>query len=326
MLSTVLALALGSCFDGPHDMHTPSRCVSAPPRTALRCFVDPVWTTQEVHVQKRVVYGAAFNNATKKNETLTLDIYTPPTSDERTLRPAFVLVHGGSFESGSSTSDDEPAFAQNLVARGFVSVSINYRLTGAHYGLTSEQPPLDAAEDTRAAIRYLRKNAAALKIDPSRIGVAGDSAGAITSLYIGYVKDAAGEGHSGNPGFSSAVRVAVPISGELKSQAFCKIDGAGKPYDCKVDGKLDKTSDIDASSLPPLAMVHGTADPVVPYVNAQEVIAQATKVGLKHTLISIPGAKHVPFKELFTESTYLIDLMTFIVDAMDLAHAQCPHK
>ena len=48
-------------------------------------------------------------------------------------------------------------------------------------------------------------------------------------------------------------------------------------------------------------MVHGTLDLTVPYVNARAVIAQADKVGLMNTLITIPGAKHVPFHELFTE-------------------------
>ena len=72
-------------------------------------------------------------------------------------------------------------------------------------------------------------------------------------------------------------------------------------------------------------MVHGTADLTVPYVNAQEVITRAAAVGISNLLISIPGAGHVPFQQLFTDSTYLTDLMTFLVDAMDLEHAQCPH-
>ena len=326
LLPCFTTLALGGCFGRvPHDMHTTSKCVAPPAAPSPSCFVDPVYSTKELQVRHHVVYGANFNNQTRKNQTLTLDIYQPPASDTRSARPAMVLVHGGSFETGSSISDDEPAFAQNLVTRGFVAVSINYRLTGAFYGLESEQPPLDAAEDARAAIRYLRKNAASLRIDVDRIGIAGDSAGAITSLYVGYVKDAAREGSSGNPGFSSAVRVAVPVSGELKAQAFCKINSMGEPYDCQVDGTLDKTSDIDSSKLPPLAMIHGTSDSIVPYVNAQAVIAQANKVGLENLLITIPGAQHVPFEQLFTQGTYLVDLLEFLVKAMDLDHAQCPH-
>ena len=200
---------------------------------ASTCFVDPVWPDGAVGVKYGIPYGSNFNNQTGKVQELTLDLYTPPVSDTRTARPAAVLVHGGSFETGSSVSDDEPAFALQLATRGFVVVSINYRLTGDHYGLESEQPPLDAAEDTRAAIRFVRKNAAAWKVDTDRVMVAGDSAGAITSLYIGYVGDAAGEGKSGNPGLSSAVRAAVPVSGELKAQAFCKgFLPDGQPFGC----------------------------------------------------------------------------------------------
>lgn len=289
------------------------------------CFVDPVFNDADIIVTSGIPYGSNFNVMTQKNQTLTLDLYTPPDSDKRSLRPAFVLVHGGSFETGDSTSDGEPDFARVLATRGYVVVSINYRLTGQYYGLTHEQPALDAAEDARAAIRFVRKHAAYARVDTNRISIGGDSAGAITSLYVGYVKAAAGEGHSGNPGFSSQVRAVVPVSGELRSEAFCRgLYPDGAPYDCAVNGTLNKVSDIDSAKLPPLAMVHGTLDLTVPYVNAKAVIAQANKVGLLNKFVTIPGAKHVPFHELFTESTYLHDLMTFLVQAMDLKHAQCP--
>ena len=45
----------------------------------------------------------------------------------------------------------------------------------------------------------------------------GESAGGITGLFLGYVKDAQGEGNSGNPGFSSQVAAVVSISGELRA-------------------------------------------------------------------------------------------------------------
>jgi acetyl esterase/lipase len=292
---------------------------------ASTCFVDPVYNDADIVVTSGIPYGSNFNVMTQKNQTLTLDLYTPPDSDKRTMRPAFVLVHGGSFETGDSTSDGEPDFARVLATRGFVVVSINYRLTGAYYGLTKEQPALDAAEDARAAIRFVRKHAAYARVDTDRISIGGDSAGAVTSLYVGYVKAASSEGHSGNPGFSSQVRAIVSVSGELRSEAFCKgLYPDGTPYDCAVNGTLNKVSDIDRASLPPLAMVHGTLDLTVPYANAKAVIEQANKVGLLNTLVTIPGAKHVPFHELFTESTYLPDLMTFLVQAMDLKDAQCP--
>jgi len=291
------------------------------------CFVDQVWEFDELTIEKDIVYGSNFNPMTKTNQTLTLDLYTPPESDNRTARPAFVLVHGGSFETGNSQSDDEPEFAMRLASRGYVVVSINYRLTGTFYGLESEQPELDAAEDARAAIRFVRKNAKYGKVDVDRVAIGGDSAGAVTSLYVGYVKDASHEGNSGNPGYSSQVQAVVPVSGELKDEGFCRgLKDDGTPYDCAVEGKLNKVTDLHSSSQPPLCMVHGTDDLTVPYVNAKAVITQASKVGIENLLITIPGAKHVPFDELFNESNYFVNLLNFLVNAMNLKEAQCPSK
>jgi carboxylesterase type B len=91
--------------------------------------VDPVFSTHEIVVQKDIKYGSAYNNETKSTQILTLDAYFPPASDKRTARPAAVLVHGGSFETGDSRSDDEPVLAQNLVERGYVAVYVHTRLT-----------------------------------------------------------------------------------------------------------------------------------------------------------------------------------------------------
>ena len=49
-----------------------------------------------------------------------LSSYLPPSTDTRTHRPAAVLVHGGSFISGNSRSDEEPTLAYELVTRGYV--------------------------------------------------------------------------------------------------------------------------------------------------------------------------------------------------------------
>merc|ERR1712185_825878 len=103
--------------------------------------------------------------------------------------------------------------------------------------------PLSATEDARAAVRYVRMVAKDYRLDADRIMIEGDSAGAVTSLYLGYVKDAQGEGHSGNPGFRSDVRMVVAVSGELKNQAYCS---QIRPYPagCAVDGRIDHVGDI----------------------------------------------------------------------------------
>merc|ERR1712110_825197 len=95
------------------------------------------------------------------------------------------------------------------------------------------------------------------------------------------------EGSSGNPGFSSKVALSVPVSGELKDEAFCQ-SVVPKPSGCAVEGgpEYDYTNDVDGSSFQPaLLMVHGTADKIVPYANAQAVYQRAQSVGIKSKLI-----------------------------------------
>ena len=74
----------------------------------FNCFVDEAWPASDVQVTRDVAYGSNFNNVTGEVQTLLLDIYEPPLSDNRTLRPGVVLVHGGSFLGGDKTSDGEP--------------------------------------------------------------------------------------------------------------------------------------------------------------------------------------------------------------------------
>ena len=114
-----------------------------------------------------------------------------------------VWVHGGGFSAGdkSNGADWATAFAR----RGYVAVSIGYRLlaTGPCGG-TGPVPEhcytaaYAAQHDAQAAVRWLRKNAAFLGIDPNRIAMSGESAGAVTSLLVGWRSD--DPGTSGNPG------------------------------------------------------------------------------------------------------------------------------
>ena len=73
----------------------------------------------------------------------------------------------------------------------------------------------DAQEDLRAAVRYVRSVADDYNLDPDMIITFGSSAGAITSLFMAYAKEAQYEGDSGNPGFSSNSNAVISFSGEL---------------------------------------------------------------------------------------------------------------
>ena len=94
--------------------------------------------------------------------------------------PATVYVHGGSWVSGDY---DTGGFIINrigpaLAARGFVVVSVNYRL-----GPRGHWP--DQIVDVKCAIRYLRANAGRFHIDPAEIGAWGQSAGGHLVALLG---------------------------------------------------------------------------------------------------------------------------------------------
>jgi acetyl esterase/lipase len=100
-----------------------------------------------------------------------MDVYVPDTSHPRPL-PVAVHVHGGGYTSGARSagfyfSDIEPV----LLDRGYLVVSIDYRLAPAH-----RYP--SQIEDAKCAIRHLRANADLYGLDAGRIGVWGSSAGA----------------------------------------------------------------------------------------------------------------------------------------------------
>ncbi|KQQ27030.1 alpha/beta hydrolase [Methylobacterium sp. Leaf123] len=103
-----------------------------------------------------------------------LDVFVPTVPVERA--PVLVFFYGGSWNSGSK--DDYAFAAQALAAQGFVTVLPDYRL----------HPKVrfpDFLKDGAAAIAWVRDNIAAQGGDPSRIVLAGHSAGAYNAAMLG---------------------------------------------------------------------------------------------------------------------------------------------
>ena len=133
--------------------------------------------------------------------SLRLDLYTP--SEAPSGLPTLLYLHGGAWAVG----DKSDAVAERLmpiVANGFAVASVNYRL------IPSVRFPVPV-HDVKAAVRWLRANAAEYGLDPDRIAIGGVSAGghlaSLTALTAG---DAQLEGNVGDHlGVSSAVSAAV---------------------------------------------------------------------------------------------------------------------
>jgi len=248
-----------------------------------------------------LAYGSA-PDAQGNPQTLTLDMYRP-TGDTQTKRPAIVLVHGGGFIAGDSKNSAMVKMAKGFAKRGYVAVSIDYRLLGDG-NCAREDPPsqqcIDAAfaaqHDTQAAIRWLRRYATQYGVDPLRIAVGGGSAGAITALAVAV--NSGDVGASGNPGYSSRATAAVSISGVIPSNL-------GVPL-------------YDPSDTP-IIMFHGTADGSAPFADGVRTAADLSQAHVPVIFESLDGGGHVPMAQF--GDTIISQSVNFAYAIMDLAHA-----
>jgi para-nitrobenzyl esterase len=273
VVGLVLAVAVVAAGCGYHTF--------SPPGPAPLRYRDEVFTA--VTKTADVSYGSAVNQSGVTVD-LKLDVYRP-TGDTVTQRPAIVWIHGGGFSGGNRLSPEIVDQATVFAKKGYVTVSIAYRLVaGGCSAVTGGsgclQAIIDAQHDAQAAVRFLRRYAATYGVDPNRIAIGGTSAGAITALNVG--ANSEDPGTSGNPGFSSAVKAVSSLSG-------AKLGGAPQ-------------SATDAHSL----MFHGSSDFVVPYQWALNTQTDATAAGLVSYVTTYQGEGHVPYahrNEIISQTT-----------------------
>jgi para-nitrobenzyl esterase len=267
--------------------------VPEPPGTAPLRYRDQVF--DNVTVNSNLQYGSG-PNSQGAPVPLMLDMYRP-TGDTQTSRPALVWVHGGSFSGGDKTNVVPVDVANTFAKLGYVVVSINYRLLGSNCVADPSACSLAAIEakrDAQAAVRWLRANAATYGIDPTRIAIGGESAGAITATLVGLLSEDVGT--SGNPGWPSTVRAFVSVSGGVPSGFNLANSG-------------------DAPGL----FFHGTADTIVPSSWSVDTSKAMVNAGVIAVLELQDGAGHVPWAQY--RSLYLQQADWFLYWHLDLAHA-----
>lgn len=120
-------------------------------------------------------------------DCLSLNVWAPARAE---AAPVFVWIHGGSLTGGSGS---EPAYdGARLAAQGLVVVTINYRLGVlgylAHPQLSEESPDGVSGNygllDQIEALRWVRRNIASFGGDVDNVTIAGESAGALSVMYL----------------------------------------------------------------------------------------------------------------------------------------------
>ncbi len=231
-------------------------------------YLDRIF--EEVDIQKDIKFAESVNEKGEL-ETLKLDIYSPQ-GDEMENRPVILWIHGGGFRPGNDKSQSYIVeLAKRFSMKGYVGLSIDYRIREQPRE-NPEETIYDAVEDAGKALVWLRENAEALKIDPSKIIVAGGSAGGIlgTNLCL--------NDNNNIPG--------VEKSGII---VFVNLWGSPSPEWGEPD--VDKND-------PPVIIVHGTEDKLVAYSNSVKLKAELDKNNVKNELVTIQGAGHTPVKHM----------------------------
>lgn len=225
-----------------------------------------------------------------------LDVYLAD-SDEPV--PAIVYIHGGGWRAGSKNAI--PGFLAKAVSQGWASaISVEYRFTDV------ETHPAQVNDCIRA-IQYVRSKAKEWNIDPGRIGVTGGSAGGHLSLWVALHDDLA-DPDSDDPVArqSSRVTCAVPFAGPTDWSLLAEIEHGHPAYRQLLGyepgtpaGEMDAAKKVHVSPIthasgddPPVLIVHGDADNVVPIEHAERLDEKLDAAGADSELVVIEGAGH----------------------------------
>ena len=221
---------------------------------------DPVsaeWRRQpgaELKIDRDLAYSRV------SGKTLALDLYRmAPTP---TSAPVVVWIHDEGTLGGKNAS---PAVA--MIRPGGVAVaSIDYR-SGPGVTLAMQ------LDDVKAAVRWLRANAAEYDLDPAHIGVMGFGLGGQLAALAGTTGDPPSLTRGPDPGVSSRVQAVVDLAGPVTS------------------GGLDPASYVTPDDAPFL-ILHGTADRTVSTLQSQRLVSALKVDKVDSTLILPMAADH----------------------------------
>jgi acetyl esterase/lipase len=214
-----------------------------------------------------------------------------------------VFFHGGGWRRGSTRQF--MAFSTLLAQRGVIGMSAEYRLLQEDDGAI----PIDAVQDARSALRWVRSNAARLGCDTGRIGAGGGSAGGHLAMMTA-MKSAVDDPKDDlavDPRPEALVLFNAPVN----------FDDYPSPVPIAERRKLAPYYLVDAT-LPPTLMMQGTRDQTVSYKQAVAFRDKAKELGAKDvTLIPFEGRKHGFFNKGKGEPG---DFDASATDMMDFLH------
>ncbi|MCB0686489.1 MAG: alpha/beta hydrolase [Saprospiraceae bacterium] len=263
----------------------------------LLCSIS-AQTIGDDQIIENVVYGHAGDIQLK------CDIVKP--MDGEGPFPALLFFHGGGWQAGDKSHGHH--WIKQFAEHGYVGVTVGYRFA-PEFSWPAQ------IYDAKAAVRYLRQHASELNIDPNRIGVMGESAGAYLAMMVGLTNPGDNlEGKSGAEGFSSLVQAVVsyfgvtdftlarPVLspevmkgvmayyGKPLTQVLAEFMGTAEP-DQNLLRKMSPVTYVDRDD-PPILIFQGDADPFVTVAQANRLNDRLEENEVDHQLYIVEGGGH----------------------------------
>jgi acetyl esterase/lipase len=218
------------------------------------------------------------------NPQQTLDLYLPAAKPA----PLILWVHGGGWKA----NDKSWILVPYLVAKGYAIASINYRYS-------SEAIFPAQIQDANDALNFLLRNADEYGLDKNRVAVAGDSAGGHLALLLGLARDEGGFGADAGV----RPRAVIDFFGPTDFTVFTAPPPAGaedviaqllgaSPRDRPDLAKAASPVTYVTAASPPVLILHGDRDDVVPPGQSQVIADLLKKANVSAELVIIPGAGH----------------------------------
>ena len=254
-----------------------------------------------------VVQNVPFPTVDGQSELL--DVYTPRTPAPAGGFPVMIAIHGGGWRRL-----DKTGFGlrnANVFTRdGYVVVAPNYVLSAKG----SPSWPVNF-EDVQAAVRWVRSNAGTMGFNANEIVAEGESAGANLAALLGtYSTQSTGDT------VSSAVDAVVAVStptdlttlySESPDAGFAAAQFLGGTPE-QVPANYIAASPIDHVSPgdPPMLLIHGRQDPLIPVSQSKEMQAALTAAGIRNELLLVNGGHGLDFPAHF--SNLVPDVLEFL--------------
>lgn len=209
-----------------------------------------------------------------EKDPLELNVFLPEGWKAGDKRPAIVFFFGGGWRSGTPAQ----FFPQSryLASRGMVAVSAQYRTSNSH-----GTSPFECVADGKSAVRWMRKHASELGIDPDRIAAGGGSAGGHVAATTGVIDGLNEKGEDSS--ISSKPNALVlfnPVTDISKIQRWGDRALEGSP--------LQHVNLGD----PPTIVFHGRADSTVPFATAEAFCEAMQDAGNRCELVGFEGRPH----------------------------------